>query len=88
MTFKKGASNMEAYYFGAQDYPLGDIEFPHLFPASGEKLRLSLKEQGSFEGMETQVKRWQQKVSTKQTNSAWVTKAWLMADRHWTKPHP
>ncbi|CAK9031501.1 unnamed protein product [Durusdinium trenchii] len=35
--------------------------------------------------METQVKRWQQKVSTKQTNSAWVTKAWLMADRHWTK---
>lgn len=52
---------------------------------SGEKLRQALMEQGTFEGMETEVKKWQAKLSAKKTNSAWVTKHYLMAKKHWTK---
>lgn len=51
----------------------------------GEKLKTSLAANGTFEAMEAEVRKWHQKTNAKKTNSAWVTKNYLMQEKHWTK---
>ena len=53
----------------------------------GTKLLKMLKECGSFETIEMQLKRWKKNTVNEDKLGGWVTKHWLITQKSYTK-HP
>lgn len=45
-----------------------------------------MMESGDFKALENEVAKYHAKILQKEIQVQWVTKNWLMRERHWTKP--